>query len=143
MATFGKPDPASVDLSAGALSYSEPLDLPAGPGGLTPPVSLSYSSESVNEQHNLSAAAGWVGEGWSLSVGEISWYESNVLAGCAVNTCKSGSSEEWESSWNISDPYGTSSQLIPSNIDVASYYDETGNTYCGLSTRVSAGIRAV
>ena len=36
--------------------------------------------------------------------------------------------------WNISDPYGTSSQLIPPNINVASYYDETGNTYCGLSS---------
>lgn len=134
VATFGKPDPTSVDLSAGALSYSEPLDLPAGPGGLTPPVSLSYSSESVNEQHNISAAAGWVGEGWGLSVGEISWSESDVLAGCAVNTCKSGSTEQWESSWNISDPYGTSSQLIPPNITVASYYDETGNVYCGLSS---------
>src|SRR5579883_1299636 len=125
VATFGKPDPASVNLSAGSLSYQEQFDLPNGPGGLTPPVSLTYSSEAVNEQHNPSAAAGWVGEGWNLSAGEISWSESNVLAGCS-NSC----SPEWESVWNISDAYGTSSQLIPPNINVSSYYDDSPNYYC-------------
>lgn len=82
IATFGKPDPTSVDLSSGALSYNEPIDLPAGPGGLTPPVSLTYSSAAVNEQHNASAGAGWVGEGWNLSLGSISWNEQNVTSGC-------------------------------------------------------------
>jgi len=125
IATFGKPDSTSVDLSAGALSESEPITLPAGPGGLTPQVNLTYSSAAVNGQHNPSAAAGWVGEGWSLSTGEISWSESNVLAGCS-NSC----SAEWENMWNLSDPYGTSSQLVPPNINVSTYYDDTPNYYC-------------
>lgn len=63
VATFGKPDPFSEDLSGGALTTSIPLDIPAGPGGLTPPLALAYSSASVAEQHNPQAAAGWLGEG--------------------------------------------------------------------------------
>jgi hypothetical protein len=125
VSTFGKPDPTSVNLSSGSLSYSLPIDIPAGPGGLTPPVNLSYSSESVNGQHNASAAAGWVGEGWSLSMGQVSWSEHNVLAGCT--NC---SGPEWENEWNLSDAYGTSSQLIPPNINVSTFYDDTPNYYC-------------
>lgn len=82
ISSFGKPDPFSTDLSAGGLTASEPIDVPAGPGGLTPPVSLTYSSESVNSQHSYSAAAGWVGEGWNLSLGAITWNQHNVVAGC-------------------------------------------------------------
>lgn len=73
IASFGNPDPFSTDLSAGGLTSSQSIHVPDGPGGLAPPVNLSYSSESVNEQHSYSAAAGWVGEGWNLSLGSISW----------------------------------------------------------------------
>ncbi len=125
VATFGKPDPTSTDLSAGALTYKEALDLPAGPGGLTPPVNLTYSSESVNEQHNASAAASWVGEGWNLSLGAITWAEHNATQGC------SSCGATWENVWSISDPYGTSSQLIPPNINVSTYNDDSSNFYCG------------
>jgi RHS repeat-associated protein len=125
IATFGKPDPASVSLSAGALSYTQPIDIPAGPGDLTPPLQLVYSSEAVNEQHNASAAASWVGEGWNLSLGAITWAEHNVLAGCK-NNCTAN----WENVWYLNDVYGTSSQLIPPNINVSTYYDDTANYYC-------------
>ncbi len=128
VATFGKPDPTSVDLNAGALSYDQPLSIPSGPGGLTPPVHLTYSSESVNEQHNASAAAGWVGEGWNLSLGEISWSEQNVTAGC--KSC----SATWDSSWQLSDAFGTSSQLIPPNVTTSTYYDDSPNSYCATGT---------
>ena len=63
VASFGHPDPFNVDLNAGGLTTSIPLDIPSGPGGLTPPVALTYSSAGVSEQHNIQAAAGWVGEG--------------------------------------------------------------------------------
>lgn len=123
IATFGKPNPTSVNISTGSLSYDEPLSIPDGPGGLTPPVHLTYSSEGVNEQHNVSAAAGWVGEGWNLSLGEISWSEQNVWE---CSTCTA----TWNNSWQLSDAFGTSSALIPPNVTTSTYYDDTPNNYC-------------
>ncbi|MGE5334390.1 MAG: hypothetical protein ACM3N4_06795, partial [Nitrososphaerota archaeon] len=122
VASFGKPDPFNTDLSAGGLSFSQSVDVPAGPGGLTPPVTLNYSSASVSEQHSVQAAAGWVGEGWNLSLGAITWAEHNVAVNCA-STC----SDTWEDSWQLSDPYGTASELIPPNVNVSTYYDDTPN----------------
>jgi RHS repeat-associated protein len=124
IASFGKPDPFSTDLSSGGLTSDLPIDVPVGPGGLTPPVSLSYSSEAVNSQHSYSAAAGWVGEGWNLSLGSINWSEQNVTMGCS--TCGA----TWENSWQLSDPYGTASEIIPPNINVSTSYDDTPNYYC-------------
>ena len=130
--TFGKPDPFNVDLSAGGLTSQLPIDVPAGPGGLTPPVSLSYSSEGVNNQHNPTGATGWVGEGWNLSMGSINWAEHNVYAGCFTTACAGG--VNWENTWELSDPYGTSSELIPPNINVSTYYDDSTNKYCDATT---------
>jgi RHS repeat-associated protein len=123
VATFGKPDPFNVDLNAGALTFSLPIDVPAGPGGLTPPLSLTYSSEGVSEQHSLQGSASWVGEGWNLSLGSISWAEHDVTTACSSCTT------EWQSSWQLSDPFGTSAELIPPNINVSTYYDDTPNVY--------------
>ncbi|HEY1388744.1 MAG TPA: hypothetical protein VGF38_09385, partial [Ktedonobacterales bacterium] len=122
VATFGKPDPFNVDLNAGGLTSGIPINVPSGPGGLTPPVTLSYSSESVNEQHNNQGAAGWLGEGWDLDLGAISWAEHNSNA-----SCTSGCGNGWEDTWLLSDPFGTSVELIPPNIKVATYYDDTPN----------------
>jgi hypothetical protein len=80
-------------------------------------VALSYNSAGVNEQHNPAAAASWVGEGWNLSMGSINWSEHNVLAGCTITNCGTG----WENSWQLSDPYGTGSELIPPNINVSTF----------------------
>jgi RHS repeat-associated protein len=121
VAAFGAPDPFTVDLNAGALTMSLPLDLPPGPGGFTPPVSLSYSSAAVSEQHGIQAGASWVGEGWNVSLGSISWSEQNVTAGC---NC----SANWEDKWSLNDPFGTSAELIPPNINVSTFYDDTGNS---------------
>ncbi len=127
ISTFGKPDLFNVDLNAGSLSAGYPIDLPSAPGGLLPPISLSYSSESVTEQHSPSGAAGWVGEGWNLSLGSINWSEHNVVAGCQTSGCGTN----WESTWQISDPFGTSSELIPPNINVSTFFDDTPYDYCG------------
>ena len=123
VASFGNPDPFNVGLNTGSLTFSQPIDVPAGPGGLTPPINLNYSSAAVSEQHNIQAAAPWVGEGWNLSLGAISWAEHNVTAECS--TCGS----TWESSWQLSDPFGTGAELIPPNINVSTYYDDTPNVY--------------
>jgi hypothetical protein len=115
-ASFGKPDIFNADLSAGALSATYSIDLPAGPGGLKPPVTLSYSTAGVNEQHNPQGAASWVGEGWNLSMGSISWSEHNVAAGAHGTN--------WEDSWQLNDPFGTAGELIPPNTTVKTYYDD-------------------
>ena len=122
--TFGAPDPFTTDLSGGGLTSDIPIDVPSGPGGLTPPIHLSYSSAAVSEQHNVQGAAGWVGEGWSMSLGSITWAEHDVTADCP-QTC----GENWENSWQISDPFGMGADLIPPNNAVSTYYDETTNTY--------------
>lgn len=66
VAAFGRPDPFVVDLNAGSLTSAYPIDVPAGPGGLMPPIKLDYSSAAVSEQHSAQAAAPWVGEGFNL-----------------------------------------------------------------------------
>ena len=107
-AGWGKAKDVDVGLSSGALDYSYPLSLPPGPGGLTPPLNLSYSSGSVNESHNVQGAASWVGQGWSMNLGSISWSQQNVTSGVGTVTL--------ENSWSINDPNGLSGQLIPPDI---------------------------
>jgi hypothetical protein len=121
VATFGKPDPFNVDLNGGALTASYPIDVPEGPGGLKPPLSLVYNSAGVSEQHSAQGAAPWTGEGWTLSLGAISWAEHNVETVC--QTC----TPIWEDSWQLNDAFGTGSDLIPPNINVSTYMDDTGN----------------
>ena len=121
-AYFGKADSVHADLQSGGLSTDVPIDLPAGPGGLTPPVHLAYTSGSVNGAHGLQSAADWVGMGWSLDMGAITWSEvkRGSCPGCTI--------ADYESSWSLSDPYGTSATLIPPTTAVDTYYDDTPNT---------------
>ena len=73
-ALWGTPTDFQVDLNSGGLMmYRYPLDLPPGPGGLDPNLTLAYNSGAVDESHNLQAAAPWVGEGWNLDLGSISF----------------------------------------------------------------------
>jgi RHS repeat-associated protein len=54
----------------GAATYRYPLQLPEGPGGLKPSLTLSYNSQAVDAA-TLETQAGWVGMGWSLDTGYI------------------------------------------------------------------------
>src|SRR5579883_2617285 len=103
-ASWGTPADFQVGLSSGGLNFTYPLSLPPGPGGLVPNLALNYSSGSVDENHNLQAAAPWVGQGWSLDLGSVSWAQENVTPG-GTNTL--------EQVWHISDPSGIGGQLIP------------------------------
>lgn len=127
VATFGKPDPFLADLSGGALTANYPLDLPAGPGGLKPSLTLTYNSADVSGQHNPQGAAGLVGEGWNLGLGSISWAEHDVNSLCLNWAQPTGCTSNWEDSWQLSDPFGTSANLIPPNINVSAYNDDSGN----------------
>ncbi len=124
VAFFGKPETFENDLHTGDLTTGFPIDLPAGPGGLTPPVTLSYSSGAISSTHNVQAAAPWVGDGWSLDPGEITWSETDA-------PYRNGTSA-WASTWSISDPYGTSGALIPPTTNISTYYDDTPNPPAGL-----------
>jgi RHS repeat-associated protein len=54
----------------GAATYSYPLQMPEGPGGLKPSLTLSYNSQVVDAA-TLETQASWVGMGWSLDTGYI------------------------------------------------------------------------
>src|SRR6185312_14620764 len=109
-ASWGMPQDSQVGLNAGGLGYNYPLVFPSGPGGLISPSTLVYSSGSVNESHNVQAAATWLGEGWNFSVGSISTSTRNVTP---------GGTNHIENVWNINDPSGISGQLIPPDLNAA------------------------
>ncbi len=54
----------------GAGTYSFPFQVPPGPGGLQPNLSLSYNSQVVDSANSRTQAS-WVGMGWSLETGYI------------------------------------------------------------------------
>ncbi|MBA2681211.1 MAG: hypothetical protein H0U76_22775, partial [Ktedonobacteraceae bacterium] len=123
---WGKPNVLQNDLHTGSLTDSIAIDVPAGPGGLTPPMTLNYSSEGSAGNHGAQGTAGWVGQGWTLDPGAISWSEQNIPA-------PSGTAN-WIDKWNISDSYGTSGELLPPNVTTATYYDDTPNNPSGVTT---------
>lgn len=87
--TWGLPSPAAGDdaqpvffqpsLEAGqvaqltgAASYSVPLEVPVGAGGLHIPLTLTYSSANAAARHGDDHSdGGWLGIGWDLDVGRI------------------------------------------------------------------------
>jgi YD repeat-containing protein len=54
----------------GAATYALPIQVPAGPGGLQPELSLSYNSQ-IADSATANTQASWVGMGWSLDTGYI------------------------------------------------------------------------
>ena len=63
-------DTFQVSQFTGAGTFSLPIEVPAGPGGLQPDLTLSYNSQ-VADQANALTQASWVGMGWSLETGSI------------------------------------------------------------------------
>ncbi|GER89989.1 hypothetical protein KDW_41510 [Dictyobacter vulcani] len=110
-ASWGTPQNVDVGLSSGSLDYSYPLSVPSGPGGFAPNLKLSYSSGSVSESHNAQGTAPWVGEGWNLSLGSITWSQLNVTPGL---------DNKLENVWSINDANGIGGQLIPQDYGTSS-----------------------
>jgi RHS repeat-associated protein len=124
VSTFGAPNLTEMNPGAGSLTLQQPIDLPAGPGGLTPPLGLGYDSAAVNDQHNVAGAAPWVGEGWHLTLGSISWVERNIDLGCGT-VCES---PQWNDTWQLVDAFGTQAELIPPSTGVSTYYEDNNLT---------------
>ncbi len=106
-ATWGTPSDFQVGLNSGGLTYSSPLSIPPGPGGLQPALALNYTSGSVNENHNVQATASWVGQGWGLDLGSISWAQEDITP---------NGTNRLENVWHLSDPSGIGGQLIPPDL---------------------------
>lgn len=66
----------------GAASFSFPIDVPAGPVGIKPQLSLSYSSASGDGKGGLRTKqqASWVGRGWSLATGSVNLNKAAVYS---------------------------------------------------------------
>jgi len=74
-------DAAQVAEFTGSASYSVPIDVPTGPGGIKPSISLDYNSMSLEglfydrptggDYNTLTIGnqVSWVGAGWALSYG--------------------------------------------------------------------------
>ncbi|MDQ5823766.1 MAG: S-layer homology domain-containing protein [Chloroflexota bacterium] len=60
-----------VDIQSGTASTSYPINLPPGPGGFGPNVSLSYSSGAVDRVDQGQQGSSSVGWGWTLSTSYI------------------------------------------------------------------------
>ncbi|GGZ33946.1 RHS repeat domain-containing protein [Streptomyces poonensis] len=58
--------------SSGGFSWSYDMPTPSVPGGLTPDLGLSYSSQSVDGRTAATNnQANWIGDGWSMTPGSI------------------------------------------------------------------------
>jgi len=63
-------DAFQVSNFTGAATYSLPIEVPPGPGGLQPSLSLNYNSQVI-DQSTARTQASWVGMGWSLGTGSM------------------------------------------------------------------------
>jgi RHS repeat-associated protein len=79
--------------SSGAFTYSYPIAVPPVPGGLSPDVSLGYSSQAVDGlTSSTNDQASWIGDGWDYSPGyvERDYQSCETEPPGATNWSKSG-----------------------------------------------------
>lgn len=60
-----------VSPQSGAVTLNTPLELPSGPGGFVPSLSLSYTSARVDDMRSETDMGSWAGVGWDLSLPTI------------------------------------------------------------------------
>jgi RHS repeat-associated protein len=118
---FNRPAIRLDGLPTGGLQDEISPDIPPAPGYTLPDLGIRYDSNLLNEQSDPRGAAEWVGEGRTLGLGYIQWAEHNVTVGGTPSTT-------WQSQWLLSDPYGTTAELIPPNLGISTYYDDTPNS---------------
>ena len=57
----------------GAFTFNYPIELPPGQGGFQPKLALNYNSGLVDEMKNKQAVGSWVGIGWDMNFGKITY----------------------------------------------------------------------
>lgn len=60
-----------TNLQSGSASVSIPIEVPAGPAGLSPLLALNYDSGGPNEMRDSYSQGSWAGIGWDLETGSI------------------------------------------------------------------------
>jgi RHS repeat-associated protein len=93
---------ATVQGNSGQLTYSYPIAVAPGPNGTTPQLALSYSSGTTNARHAPTSPSGPAGDGWSLSMGEIT--SEQVMTSSNNATL-----------YSLSDVDGVSDRLLPNS----------------------------
>ena len=126
-------DSFQVSNFTGAATYSLPIEVPPGPGGFQPSLSLNYNSQVV-DQSTTHTQASWVGMGWSLETGSIElddsrrsdWSDDDThllnVAGVSTRIVQDPNGAYHaadENFWKIEHP----------NTDVWTVKDKQGNTY--------------
>ncbi len=97
---------AGPELWTGDAGFSYPLELPAGPGGFTPQLSLSYSGGGVNDlvravgvnENKLLLQGGYAGLGWSVGgLGSITLVDDTYYLSFAGGSyeLKQDAAESW------------------------------------------------
>lgn len=88
-------DGFDVGLFSGGAIYSTELQLPAGAGGLTPRLTLTYDGTAPNGMYGPNGeGSGWVGIGWSLNLGSIN-KERLTLNGVSEELVRDGDSNRY------------------------------------------------
>jgi RHS repeat-associated protein len=63
-----------TNLHTGTSTTFIPIDVPSGPGGLTPTINLTYDSGRVDAMKDRKFSVGsWAGIGWDLTTGSVKW----------------------------------------------------------------------
>jgi RHS repeat-associated protein len=101
----------------GAASYSFPIEVPAGPGGIKPSLSLSYSSAATDGSggQRRDMQSSWVGKGWSLDTGAVVLNKIQITSAQTV--------DHYAMSFN-----GRSYDLIRAEAHAQYYTDNNPNT---------------
>ncbi len=81
-------NPPGASAYSGSATYGYPIDLPPGIGGLTPDLSLSYSSRAA-EGLTWPAMAQGFGAGWALPQAQINNGNSGLMYGDKNQSCSS------------------------------------------------------
>ncbi|MHC5902501.1 polymorphic toxin-type HINT domain-containing protein [Streptomyces sp. S6] len=81
----------SAGSSSGAFTYGYQVQVPESAGGLTPKVSLGYSSQTVDGRTSATNnQASWIGDGWDYNPGSI----TRSYATCREDSKKDGSNNK-------------------------------------------------
>ncbi|MEU7560569.1 RHS repeat-associated core domain-containing protein [Streptomyces eurythermus] len=106
--------------SSGVFSYSYPLTVPDVPGSLTPTVSLSYNSQSVDGRtSSTNAQSSWIGDGWDYSPGFV----ERSYPGCSDDTAN-GTPKTSDECW--SDTAQTLTLSLNGSSNTLVHDDKTG-----------------
>jgi RHS repeat-associated protein len=118
--------------SSGAFTYSYPVHVPPVPGGLTPDVTLGYSSQEADGlTSTTNDQASWAGDGWDYSPG----YIERDYAPC---TTKPSGATNWVKSSDLCmsptetttlSLNGFNTTLVPQSSSSGTWQDASGTTW--------------